>query len=274
MRLSVAKIMGIIFLSIMLCSACGSGGGGNGGDPTPTLQPDPTPDPGVINLQGEWNLNETFTAVDNTCDGTSGSSLEKITITQDGNDLTIVDTDDPDGDAIQATISGYTVTGNGSSSDPDYGTVDIELILTVSEDETSAEGSIEYIFQSCSVTTTAVITKPQPVINIQGKWHYDEDVVWSDCSDRDVGDTREYDVDITQNGTNIIIEDEFGTVIQATISGDTVTGTGSFTDSGCDVVVDLEIIVLDDEISAYGYATYTYCGCSYDTDIYNITKTS
>ncbi len=112
----------LMAVAALAFAACGcSSTDGNGGEP--------------VDVAGVWNITETY--LTDTCEGGGGSDTYQVTITQNGNAVTLMYSD---GDTVSGTINGNKIQYSGSY-DEEGGTMTVSAEFTVSADGRSMQGT-------------------------------------------------------------------------------------------------------------------------------------
>lgn len=102
---TLIKYFGLLLLVMSFLSACGGGGGGN-------PPPDDPPDTPIGEVDGTWMIDETDKP--SNCAVPSPIESFNLTVTQNGNDITVTD---EDGNVHSGSISGNNLQWNGSYPD-------------------------------------------------------------------------------------------------------------------------------------------------------------
>ncbi len=127
--------------------------GGGGGDGASLLPPD-------VNLTGNWNVVESITS--SNCP-TESTELYSVSITQDGNALTV---DAPDG-AFSGQISGSSINWSGSYVDNSNSTISANVSLTVNASGNQITGAATwtatYVGGSCNGSSSVVVDRTSGV---------------------------------------------------------------------------------------------------------------
>jgi hypothetical protein len=151
--ISIIRLL-VAFTIIGLFFGCGGGGGGGGtGSGENTITPD---------IKGIWNITEHQAA--DTCGDSASTDTYRFNVTVSGNDITVIDPDDPEAVSNTSTLSGNIATFNLTEGDDGDGwTGTTHVVLTFSSDgkTLTAEGSWTETngTESCSGTFTLSGTK-------------------------------------------------------------------------------------------------------------------
>jgi len=111
----------------------------------------------------------------------------------------------------------------------------------------------------------------EPVSNLSGTWKVTETTISNDCGDTN-GISIEKIWKYVQDGNNITLTDVLGNVLNATISGNQVSVTGSFPDDGgTTTITNLVLTVSNDGKNLSGTSSWTWIddfgGCQGETSI-------
>jgi hypothetical protein len=240
-------------------TGCGSGGGDGGGGGLQTPAAD---------ISGVWNVTET-TTTDNSCGDPAGHAFSyQVTVTQNGNNLTVV----TDAGTFNGTISGNTISWTGSYPEGSSTVTINSMTLTLNANGTQFTGTVHWSWtdgvDSCSGTNQISGQKQSSAADISGVWNVTETI--TNVTETPTGTCGgpaphaiSYQVTVTQNGNSltVVVNDvTFGVgTFNGTISGSTISWTGSYPDGGGTATINSMTLTLNASGTQFtGTATWSF----------------
>jgi hypothetical protein len=250
----------MVVMVVLLCSmltAC----------PSPDNKSTPALSPPVANISGSWT--NTGTVDENTCGDTVGDiRTETSTIVHITGSNSFTLTNDK-GHSYTGTINGkhLSYSGPGENTDCPLGVISTVTLDLQAPDYTTATGHSTDVCKrssgTCTKNTHLSATcnncSPSTEANIAGKW------TWS-RTDNNSCNGVSYEsgtFTITQNGSNISLYDALANrTLTGTISGNTISFSGSFAEYGGTSNVTATLTLSADKNSCSGGASWTWTGPS------------
>ncbi len=163
LKLQKLKLTILLTFCIGFLAGCGGSGGSDG--------PGATNTPAQVDIAGIWQVEET---VNGNCGSTDYpySGTLAYTVTQQNSSVTI--RNNLEGTVMQGTLSGYTLTFNGTTPDGD-GSITISFTGQCSQDGLSFQGTGQWTYAepgyTCNGTTQITGTKPSSSqVDTSGDW--------------------------------------------------------------------------------------------------------
>jgi len=133
-------LTGMFLVVTSLLAACGGGGGGDGAGPGATPPAD---------VSGTWAIHETID--DHACNGTGDTADYSISVTQQGNQITVV----AGANTFHGTVNGNSIGWTGQYSDASLGGYVTITSMTVTVNGASLSGSAHWDFRTTQSGTVA-----------------------------------------------------------------------------------------------------------------------